>query len=107
MNKFICLALAAASISGCGEMAYKRGATPKDLELARKSCQSSGDEKAIDQCLRDNGWALQKFDDMDLFAVTSPTPESSSPTSRQSTKVTEKSLDADQANAGKPGASVN
>ncbi len=60
------LLLAALLSSGCGELAYKRGASASDLEAARKSCQANAsDAAAVEQCMADNGWAIQKLDKME------------------------------------------
>ena len=63
--------LISVSLGGCGELAYKRGASAQDLEATRKTCQSAGAEKAIEKCLEDNGWAVTRLDDVDLFATAS------------------------------------
>lgn len=72
------LALISLLISGCGELSYKRGASADDLESARKSCRSAGDEKAAEKCLEDRGWVVKKLDDMDLFATASMSPDNRS-----------------------------
>lgn len=77
MNKIIYLALAVAFISGCGaEIAYKQGASARDLQANKASCQNAASEAAINECLEKNGWAVQKFgeqwlSDDDLFATAS------------------------------------
>lgn len=63
-------------ISGCGEFAYKRGASAKDFDATKKTCQSAGNEAAIEKCLENNGWVVQKLDalglpDSELFATAS------------------------------------
>lgn len=58
--------LAALLLDGCGEFAYKRGATASDLAAAKKSCQGSApDPAAMEKCLADNGWVVQKLDRME------------------------------------------
>ena len=70
LNRFIrsgCGLLLAALLSGgCGELAYKRGASAGDLEAAKKSCQvNAGDATAIEKCMADKGWAIQDLDKME------------------------------------------
>ena len=60
------LLLVAVLLGGCGEFAYKRGATASDLAAAKNSCQASApDPAAMEQCLADNGWVVQKLDRME------------------------------------------
>lgn len=75
MKMYVWLGLIGLLISGCGELSYKRGATVDDLESARKSCRSAGDEKSAEKCLEDRGWVVKKLDDMDLFATASASPD--------------------------------
>ncbi len=75
MNKLVWMALVAWLLSGCGEISYKRGATPADLEVARKACRASGDATSADKCLEDQGWVIRKPDDMDLFASVAPSSD--------------------------------
>lgn len=66
-------------MSGCGaEIAYKQGASARDLQANKAACQQAETEAALHQCLEDNGWAVQKLDeqwlsDEDLFATASAT----------------------------------
>lgn len=76
MRNLICLSLMLVVSTSCGEFAYKRGASTKDLEATKKSCQSAGEAAAIEKCLEDNGWVVQKLDaiglpDSELFATAS------------------------------------
>jgi hypothetical protein len=72
--------------SACGELSYKRGASNQDLENARRMCKSSEDEQSVEACLKNNGWAVQKLDDLDLFAIPSVNPDNRAiPTSKPST----------------------
>ena len=49
-------------LSGCGELAYKRGANSSDLELAKKSCRAKApDAAAAEQCMADRGWFIQNL----------------------------------------------
>jgi len=53
-------------LSGCGELAYKRGASSSDLEAAKKSCREKGpDPAAVEQCMADHGWAIQNLSRME------------------------------------------
>ncbi len=79
MNKITLtlIALLATMVSGCGaEIAYKQGASARDLQANKAACQQAADEAALHQCLEDNGWAVQKLgekwlSDDDLFATAS------------------------------------
>lgn len=85
MRKLVCLSLFFLLASGCGEFAYKRGASAKDFDATKKTCQSAGDEAAIEKCLSDNGWVVQKLDalglpDSELFATASVSEDNRNPT---------------------------
>jgi len=57
---------AALLLNGCGEFAYKRGANVADLESSKKSCLAKGgDTAAIDKCMEESGWVVQKFNEPD------------------------------------------
>lgn len=114
MRKLVCLSLYCLVASGCGEFAYKRGASAKDFDAIKKTCQSAGDEAAIEKCLADNGWVVQKLDalglpDSELFATASvsednrnPTPASTIDTSTsevsisQASETTPETIDSSQ-----------
>ena len=56
------LLLLALLLGGCGELAYKRGATASDLEAAKKSCREiRSDPAAVEQCMADRGWVVQNL----------------------------------------------
>jgi len=58
-------------ISGCGEFAYKRGASATDFQEARKACAAQGDSPVIaEQCLADKGWTVKPLDKMDPLLAT-------------------------------------
>lgn len=59
------LLLLALPFSGCGELAYKRGATSADLETAKKTCRDKGSDAAYEKCMADNGWTLQNLGRME------------------------------------------
>lgn len=77
MKYILIVALLITLLSGCGaEIAYKRGATAQDLQLSKAACQKAASEQELNQCLEDNGWAIQKLDgssftDDELFATAS------------------------------------
>ncbi len=79
MNKIFYFALATTFITGCGaEIAYKQGASARDLQANKAACQDAANEPALHRCLENNGWAVQKLgeqwlSDEDLFATASAT----------------------------------
>lgn len=48
------------AMAGCGgEMSFKRGASAQDFQTEKQRCQSTAiDEKAVDQCLQQQGWLV-------------------------------------------------
>jgi uncharacterized protein YceK len=84
MKNIICMFVATLFTTGCGELAYKRGASAKDFDTSKKSCQSTGNEAAIEKCLEDNGWVVQKLDalglpDSELFATANVSDDNRNP----------------------------
>ena len=81
MKAIISLGLIIGLLTACGaEIAYKRGATGRDFQSEKAACQKATTEKALNQCLEDNGWAIQKLDgstfsDEELFATASVTED--------------------------------
>ncbi len=64
------LLLSLALLGGCGEFAYKRGASASDLEAAKKVCQArSSDPAVIEKCLADQGWFVQSLDRLEPVGV--------------------------------------
>lgn len=59
------VALATLLFSGCGELAYKRGATSGDLEAAKKTCREKGSDAAYEKCMADSGWTVQNLGRME------------------------------------------
>lgn len=103
MNKLVWVGLAALLLSGCGEIAYKRGASPADLEVARRACRASGDDKSADKCLEDQGWVIRKPDDMDVFASVAPSNDARIPAADVA-KVSGAPVPASAGVAAQPGA---
>jgi hypothetical protein len=84
MHPFIYLGFSVLLITGCGEIAYKQGASAKDYDLAKKECKSAGNEAAIEKCLEDRGWAVQNLGtiglpDTELFATASVSEDNRNP----------------------------
>ena len=114
MKKMTLVTLIMLLTSGCGEFAYKRGASAKDFDTAKKTCQNAGgDSAAVEKCLDDNGWFVQKLDaigmpDTELFATTSVTPNNEQTISKNTDKSSSSTLNEDQkANEITPPAPVN
>ena len=59
------VALATLLFSGCGELAYKRGASSGDLESAKKTCREKGSDAAYEKCMADSGWTVQNLGRME------------------------------------------
>ncbi|NDP48057.1 MAG: hypothetical protein GZ085_06610 [Sulfuriferula multivorans] len=56
------LLLVTSLLGGCGEFAYKRGASSSDLEAAKKACrEQEPDAAAVKKCLADHGWVVQNL----------------------------------------------
>lgn len=62
-----CIALFSALLmNGCGEFAYKRGASVSDLENTKKVCLAKdSNQTAIEKCMEDNGWIVQSLGSKD------------------------------------------
>ncbi len=57
-------------ISGCGELAFKRGANVVDLQQVQQECKSKGGDRAVyEKCMSENGWVVQQMDDVDPVAT--------------------------------------
>ena len=63
------LVLVTLLFSGCGELAYKRGANSSDLEAAKKSCRDKGAPSAVEKCMADSGWVVQNLSRMEPLDV--------------------------------------
>ncbi|MEQ1600670.1 MAG: hypothetical protein HOP04_03530 [Methylophilaceae bacterium] len=109
MKNAALIMLAMLCLTSCGEFTYKRGATAKDLESAKQNCQAVGNEAAVEKCLQDHGWLVQKLDTPDLFASVSsssnmPNAETEKPLAATPTQtIPEKIPAANTAEKTKPG----
>ena len=60
------LVLVTLLFSGCGELAYKRGANSSDLETAKKVCREKGpNSAAVEKCLAESGWIVQNLNKLE------------------------------------------
>jgi hypothetical protein len=81
MKHLINLGLLMTLLTGCGaEIAYKRGASASDLQAGKAACSKAGNEAALEKCMEENGWMVQKLDgsvfsDDELFATASVTKD--------------------------------
>lgn len=76
MKRTLTISMISLLLASCGgQITYKQGATPRDLEMAKKTCHSHGSSSPTDiaLCLENNGWSVSQLDDMDLFAEASAT----------------------------------
>ena len=64
------LVLVTLLFSGCGELAYKRGANANDLVSAKQACKEKGaDSAAVAQCLAERGWIVQNLNRIEALDV--------------------------------------
>ena len=57
-------------VSGCGELAYKRGASGSDLATDRAACKSQDSTPAmVEKCLTDKGWTVQRLDKLEPIDI--------------------------------------
>jgi hypothetical protein len=78
------LLLLAVLLSGCGELAYKRGASSSDLEAAKKSCREKGpDSAAVEKCMADHGWVVQSLSRMEPLDADPVVEDSAIPSDRR------------------------
>ena len=77
MKKQTLLCLMIVFLSGCGEFAYKRGASVKDLENTKKTCQSVT-EQDMEKCLNDHGWVVKKLDNIEFMHEELPSENTAS-----------------------------
>lgn len=72
MKKTLLVVTSISLLSACGgELSYKRGASVRELEHAKKGCASAGNEEAQLSCLRQQGWSISQPNDNELFAEAS------------------------------------
>jgi hypothetical protein len=77
-------------LNACGEFSYKRGASATDLHNTKQACQNTNNGETTEECLKRNGWTVQKLDDisdMDLFATASITQDNRAPSSEENKKT--------------------
>jgi hypothetical protein len=78
------LLLLAVLLSGCGELAYKRGASSSDLEAAKQSCREKGpDPAAVEKCMADRGWVVQNLSRMEPLEADPVVEASAIPSDRR------------------------
>ncbi len=86
-------------LSACGaEIAYKRGATAQDLQAGKAACQKAHNEKELNQCLEDHGWAVHQLDgstfsDDELFATVTDTKDNRMSTPKEKSSATIKTTE--------------
>ena len=101
MRNHLNIGLMLLMISGCGEIAYKQGASAKDYEATKKVCKSAGDDSAVEKCLKDKGWAVQNLGtiglpDSELFATASVSDDNRNPGKMLKDTENNKPLDNDE-----------
>ena len=91
LTRISMLVLVGAVQTGCGEISYKRGASPSELQAAQARCKSADARDAYVNCMDQQGWTVQKMEDLDPLSEQVPDPAASiaySPDNRSPT-VTE------------------
>jgi hypothetical protein len=62
--------LATLLLCGCGELAYKRGASASDLDATKKLCMAKVSAKeTVLKCMTDNGWVVQNLNSAEPIAT--------------------------------------
>lgn len=90
--------LLAVLLGGCGEVAYKRGASSSDLQAAKKSCREKGpDPAAVEKCMADRGWVVQNLNRMEPLETDPVVDASAIPSDRQIENETSAAPDAQRA----------
>lgn len=72
MKKMLWLMAITIVLTACGEFSYKRGASVAQLENTRQSCQAKNTDIAIEKCMENNGWTIQKLDSFEIFTEAEP-----------------------------------
>ena len=98
------LMLATLLFSGCGELAYKRGASSGDLEMAKKTCREKGSDAAYEKCMADSGWTVQNLGRMEPLDTDPVIEASVIPSNLRIENAT--SATPGEQHAGKPAASA-
>ncbi|WP_047540455.1 hypothetical protein [Methylotenera versatilis] len=88
------------ALTACGEFSYKRGANVAQLENTRQTCQAKSSDVAIEKCMEDSGWTIQKLDSFEIFTETSVEDES-----QNDVQATEVASNLDSENTEKSSAS--
>ncbi len=100
MQTKIVIGLLSILLSACGaEIAYKRGASAQDLQAGKAACQKANNEKELNQCLEDNGWAVHKLDgstfsDDELFATVTDTKDNRMTAPKEESSATIKTTES-------------
>lgn len=81
--------------NGCGEIAYKRGASAGDLDSSKKVCPAkSDDQPGYEKCMTAQGWQLENLDEAMAFDALMPViaskPTQPASTANQQSSDTEK-----------------
>ena len=92
-----CALLLALPLSGCGELAYKRGANASDLEAAKKICREKGSGAVNEQCMADSGWTVQNLGRMEPLDADPVIEASVIPSDRRIENVTSAAPSAQRA----------
>jgi hypothetical protein len=69
-HRLMALIALALLLNGCGELAYKRGASGNDLSSDRAACKSQDPTPAaVEKCLANKGWTVQRLDKLEPIDV--------------------------------------
>ncbi|MDX1915288.1 MAG: hypothetical protein SFU55_06860 [Methylophilus sp.] len=101
MRNFFLVLTAPLLLNACGEFSYKRGASATDLQKTKQICQKAVNGETVEQCLKKNGWVVQKLDnlsDIDLFATASITNDNRSTDGAKSIETSAASSEASTPN---------
>lgn len=52
-------------LAGCGEISYKRGAGPSELQAAQAECKGASTRDGYEKCMDQRGWTVQQMEDLD------------------------------------------
>lgn len=63
-------------LSACGELAYKRGGQPAELEEVQNTCRNSPKPgETYEQCMTSHGWTVRNLELEPLVVATSANPD--------------------------------